>query len=227
MALEMYVFYRGKVPSKTALMRAMKELGFPLTIVEARSPLEDHTGFMPIRWRGEDTGFEFDVSSDAEEVKETREDCGIDPSLDQIAFFRFGSDLIELLAAQCAAAALAKLTGGVVFEPIGGEIWSLDRSVAEASKTVTRLTEQKQSRPRGTRPADIKHYLKPLLKMRDDLVLRGRFLFIRPVRHLLRGVRLVGNRSDQFEFYQTVQPLHGEGYLSDSIGFEDVWQPDF
>lgn len=40
----------------------------------------------------------------------------------------------------------------------------------------------------GTRPADIKRYLKPILDQRDDLVLFGRRLVIRPVRHILRGV---------------------------------------
>ena len=36
----------------------------------------------------------------------------------------------------------------------------------------------------GTRPADLKRYLKPLLKQRSDLVLIGRLLIIRPVRIL-------------------------------------------
>ena len=42
----------------------------------------------------------------------------------------------------------------------------------------------------GTRPSDIKRYLKPLLQQRSDLVLVGRRLIIRPVRHLLRGAFL-------------------------------------
>ena len=35
--------------------RAMKELGLPLTITDATRPLEQHTGFMPMRWRGEES----------------------------------------------------------------------------------------------------------------------------------------------------------------------------
>ena len=51
----------------------------------------------------------------------------------------------------------------------------------------------------GTRPADLKRYLKPLLKQRSDLVLIGRLLIIRPVRHIVRGV-FFGRTSDKYLF---------------------------
>ena len=51
----------------------------------------------------------------------------------------------------------------------------------------------------GTRPADLKRYLKPLLKQRSDLVLIGRLLLIRPVRHIVRGV-FFDRTSDKYQF---------------------------
>ena len=76
-------------------------------------------------------------------------------------------------------------------------------------KTV--LPPQKKPRDKlpGTRPADIKRYLKPLLEQRDDLVLVGRHLFIRPVRHLMRGA-FFHRTSDKFNFgvFRMVKPLY-------------------
>src|SRR2546425_12001625 len=51
MAMETHVFFRGKLPSKAALQRAMKELGFPLSIKPATGSLEQQSGFMPMLLR--------------------------------------------------------------------------------------------------------------------------------------------------------------------------------
>src|SRR5205085_8303126 len=62
MAIETHVIFRGKLPSKAALQRAMKELGFPLSIKPATGSLEQQSGFMPMLLRrGEETGVEFDL----------------------------------------------------------------------------------------------------------------------------------------------------------------------
>jgi len=86
---------------------------------------------------------------------------------------------------------------------------------------------------RGTRPADIKHYLKPLLKQRSDLVLVGHYLLIRPIRHLLRGASL-NRTSDKYAFriWRYLLPLwESPGWVafSDTIhdGEWQVWQPHF
>jgi hypothetical protein len=40
MSTETHVFFRGKLPTKAALSRAMKELGFPFSIKPATVPVE-------------------------------------------------------------------------------------------------------------------------------------------------------------------------------------------
>src|SRR5436305_8696973 len=54
MAMEIHVFFRGKLPSKAALGRTMKELGFPLWVKPATGPLEGHSGYLPMRLERED-----------------------------------------------------------------------------------------------------------------------------------------------------------------------------
>src|SRR5690349_956025 len=61
MAMEMHVFFRGKLPGKAALGRTMKELGFPVSVKAATGPLEGHSGYLPMRLRREETGVEFDI----------------------------------------------------------------------------------------------------------------------------------------------------------------------
>src|SRR6266540_3059687 len=64
MSTETHVFFRGKLPTKAALSRAMKELGFPFAIKPATGSLEQQSGFMPMTLRREETGVEFDVFND-------------------------------------------------------------------------------------------------------------------------------------------------------------------
>src|SRR5258708_22811997 len=111
MAMEMHVIFRGKLPDKRALSRAMAELGFPLTVTAGS--LERQSGFMPMRLRREETGVEFDVFNDRAAVEELG-GKDVDPSFERSANFRWGGDEDEMLAGGCAAAALAKLVGGGV-----------------------------------------------------------------------------------------------------------------
>ena len=85
----------------------------------------------------------------------------------------------------------------------------------------------------GTRPADLKRYLKPLLKQRSDLVLIGRLLLIRPVRHIVRGV-FFDRTSDKYLFKLHVilrlllEPGERE-FLRGEIDIDHcrVWDPEF
>jgi hypothetical protein len=77
MSMETHVFFRGKLPTKAALSRAMKELGFPFSITPSTGSLEQQSGFMPMKRRGEETGVEFDVYSDHAAVEEFA-DVGVD-----------------------------------------------------------------------------------------------------------------------------------------------------
>jgi hypothetical protein len=234
-AEETHVLFQGKLPGKAVLNRAMKELGFPLAIKPATGSLEGHSGYLPMTLRREETGVEFDIFEGRDAVEELAGKTA-DPHLTRSANFRWGGDENEMLAGLCAAAALAKLTDGAVVDEAENRLLTVDQAVERARENLKAVSPP-QKKPRdklpGTRPADIKRYLKPLLQERDDLVLVGRFLFIRPVRHLIRGAFL-DRTSDKFSFrlYATVKPLYGGpegigcgGRIHD--GQWEVWQPHF
>lgn len=230
--MESHVFFRGKLPTKAALSRAMKELGFPFSIKPGTGSLEQQSGFMPMMRRGEETGVEFDVYNDSAAFSESAAK-GVDPSLERRASLRWGGDADETAAGLCVAAALAKLMNGVVLDEAEDKLLSVDDAIAVARQNLKALVQPEADKQGGTRPADIKRYLKPLLKQRSDLALVGRMLIIRPVRHLLRGVFFdrTGSKS-AFKIWRFVKPLYES---TESIGYADdiprsareVWYPHF
>jgi hypothetical protein len=228
MAMEMHVLFRGPLPSKAALGRTIKELGFPLTIT-AKGSLDRQSGFMPMRLQREETGVEFDTFDGRDTVEELA-GKEVDPSFDRVASFRWGGAEDEMLCAMCAAAALAKLTGGLVLEEVSGELMAADVSIRSAKEHLER-TPMPRMKKRGTRPGDFKRYLKPLLQTRSDLVLIGRTLLVRPIRHVLRGVLFEPSSISKGSFYvwRYMAPLYDprRGDPSDRIYDDlwDAWQP--
>ena len=89
MSMEAHVFFRGKLPAKAALSRAMKELSFPFSITPSTGSLEQQSGFMPMKRRGEETGVEFDVYDDYSSVEEFA-DVGVDAGFECRASLRWG-----------------------------------------------------------------------------------------------------------------------------------------
>src|SRR5262249_53760705 len=156
----------------------------------------------------EETGVEFDVFEGRSAIDEFKLD-GVDPSFDRVGNFRWGGDEDEMLAAMCGAAALAKLVNGIVFDEAGGRLLSLDQAVEMAKEHLASVAPEK-TRQSGTRPADIKRYVKSLLELCPDLVLIDRMLIVRPVRHLLRGA-FFDRTSDKytFEIWRYLKPLYG------------------
>jgi hypothetical protein len=231
MSIEIAVLFQGTLPTKAALTRAMKELGFPLTISPPTGSLEKQSGYMPMRFRREETGVQFDLFNGRTAIENLTKDLvgGFDPRFDRSANFRWGGDEDEMICGMCAAAALAKLVNGVVLD-VGGETLSADEATAWATQHL-RDAAPPAKRGGGTRPADIKHYLKPLLNLRSDLVLVDRLLVIRPVRHIVRGVMLDRTgRKYRFRIHRFLQPLaSGIAYGTHLFGLRrwDVWQPYF
>ena len=227
MAVELHVMFAGKLPSKAALTRAMKDLGFPLSIPTGGGALDKHSGFLPMKLRGQKSGVEFDVYSNRAHVEEVAGD-DVDPRFERLASFRWGGDEDEMLCALCTAAALAKLVDGVVLDEDGS--LSVEQAIEQARGY---LDSVKPPDPRyGTRPADIKRYLRPLLELRSDLVLVGRLLVIRPVRHFLRGVLFDGRGKYEFRLYRAIDPLYETPQIDDwngriREGAWKVWQPHF
>jgi hypothetical protein len=231
MSIEIHVLFAGKLPSKAELTRAMKELGFPISIAPPAGSLEKQSGYMPMRLKREEAGVEFDVFDGRAAVKDIAGRRKIDPSFDRSANFRWSGDEREMVCGVCAAAALAKLVGGVVVDSETGKLLSIEQAIAMAKQYLA--TSNIDLRRPGTRPADLKRYLKPLLELRGDLVLMDRFLFVRPVRHLLRGVSF-DRTSDKYRFgvtrgvhllYNAVHGIHS-GEEIHWTNFH-VWQPHF
>src|SRR5258705_4507884 len=178
MSIEINVLFQGKLPDKKALSRAIAELGFPLTI--KAGSLERQRGFMPMRLRRDETGVEFDVFDESADIAELVADIesltgtDVDRRFERSANFRWGGDEDQMLAGLCAAAALAKLVDGVVFDGEAGNLLSVDGAIALARETLQATLKPQSTPRRGTRPADINRYLKPLLKQRSDLVVIDR-----------------------------------------------------
>ena len=230
-SIEIHVLFHGKLPSKAALARCFKELGFPLAFAPGSGSLGQHKGYLPMRLRGEELGVEFDTCNDRKQVEEIA-GKRINPRFTRSANFRLGGDEDELTVALCFAAALAKLVDGAVFDPQEACLQTVEQAIDQAKKQIAAMAPK--SKVRGTRPADIKHYLKPLLQMRSDLVLVDRLLLIRPVRHLIRGVYFDRTSSKYlFRVWSNMRPLFAAG--GDPFGeVGDIhdgafktWQPHF
>jgi hypothetical protein len=91
---------------------------------------------LPVKFKGRDSGFEFDLSP-ASEITETysefaKEFAGRDVS----GNFRWGGDLNEMACALAASAALAKLSDGVWFDPQEGACFDSDGAVEQAKSGV-------------------------------------------------------------------------------------------
>ncbi len=230
--METHVFFRGKPPTKAALARALRELEFPFTIPNAKGSLAQQHGFMPMKLRREDTGVEFDLY---DRIRRSR-NLPRTASIRAMSGWRASAGAVtreEAAAGLCGAAALAKLTNGVVFDEAEGKLLSASEAIAVARQFLETLPKPAPRQP-GTRPADIKRYLKPLLELRSDLVLRGRFLIIRPVRHILRGA-VLDRTSDKYRFniWRYIAPLYSASWDRVGLGTDryginyETWQPHF
>lgn len=200
MSIEIHVFFRGKLPTKPALAKAMKDLGFPITIPPPKDSLEKQSGFLPMRLNREEAGAEFDVFEGRANIADIMGDSAseVDPDFDRCGSFRFGGNENEMVTAICASAALAKLVGGVVLEAESGELMQVDAAIAWAKQHLDSV-KPKDRKP-STSVAQVRRALKPLLDRHEDLALVGRWLILKPVHHVVCGVLIDRTSSaDLFE----------------------------
>lgn len=110
--------------------RALDAEGFALKL-DASVVLGEASGFFPAHLGEQLTGFEVDHENAAEMIAEY-------PNFDfghawtHALSFRVGGDFTELYAANMAAAAYARATGGVVWDGESGEVMSPDRTAQVA-----------------------------------------------------------------------------------------------
>jgi hypothetical protein len=117
MSMENNLFFHGDLPSREALTATMREMGFAFTIDPQEFPLDEQQGFMPMTYGDETaTGVEFDLWAGREILDDILDGRVLDPKFDRSANFRWGGSMLECAAGYAVAAAMAKLTGGVMFD---------------------------------------------------------------------------------------------------------------
>jgi len=98
-----------------------------------------------MKLRREETGVEFDVFNDRAAVADVAGEHD-DPRFERSANFRWGGDQSEMMAGLCAAAALARLTNGVVLDGQEDRLLSIDEAIELANQIL-----QSCDRPRMRR----------------------------------------------------------------------------
>jgi hypothetical protein len=131
MAMEMHVFSERRLNSMAEWQRAVDLEGYPLKFApDAR--LETVNGFLPCRLRERETGFE----CYHDDAQRTMENYGRDSFHSQWKYalgFRWRGDFTELQAAWMTAAAYARATNGIVFDPEAGRSYSPQEAVKVVS----------------------------------------------------------------------------------------------
>jgi hypothetical protein len=131
MSMHMRVFFAGPRPTPAAVTESMGRLGLDFAITDHELG-SDNGGFMPMSFgKGDDaleTGVEVYLGAAGETIDELGIE-GIDPKLENEICFRWSSDLMEGACALALAAAIATLTGGVIFEDYEGVIISVETAV--------------------------------------------------------------------------------------------------
>lgn len=135
MSTEIRVFFPQSLPSRKAVQQSMHDLGFALDIADLEDEFDGCDGFLPMiaREGGEDeeTGTEVYVAAARESI-ETYGIEDLDPALDREISFRWSSDALEGACAFALAAAIAKLTGGAIYDDTAGTVISIDAALQAA-----------------------------------------------------------------------------------------------
>lgn len=134
MAIELHVFLEsGKVPTQDDWQQAITSMGFPATIHALFNP-RSHTGFQPVTYGGQSTGFEFYLEPANEIIGSYPHVSDRLGKRDVCATFRWGGDLNEMSAALAVAAALTKLADGIYYYPHDDLLYGADEAVQVTKK---------------------------------------------------------------------------------------------
>ncbi len=115
---------RAALPSGRAWSLAVNDAGFALAMDHEFEPAT-FRGFLPCRYQGAPTGFEYhagEVTEDEREVFEVPED------LDFVITLATRGDNSELACATIALGVLCQLTNGMLYDPQSGEAVSPDEA---------------------------------------------------------------------------------------------------
>ena len=117
MSVEVYVFLNASdLPSSAAWQAAIRTAEFPIDLDSTFNP-KQHSGFVPCKFSGSATGFEYLLSSQEDVVSAYPDLQRLVRPYDSAVSFSWGGDLNECGAAILTAAVLTKLCSGVMYDP--------------------------------------------------------------------------------------------------------------
>jgi hypothetical protein len=131
MSMSMHVILE-EVPNAADWQSAVTAAGFDLALPSTLDTTRK-SGYLPVQFDGIESGFEFSVGSLPDSVPTFLPFVKQNDSRRISVNFKWGGDLLEMCCAFAAAAALAKLSGGVLFLGEDGTQYSGDEAV-EAAK---------------------------------------------------------------------------------------------
>jgi hypothetical protein len=132
--MEYYVLCSKNVKSFEELQTCINDLGFDLKI-QLTVDLNNYTGHLNALWRGREAGFEFSSFSPSE-LLETYSDVDFGGPWPQ-AYVLYVGTLTGCVGACIATAALARITGGLVFDPQEDDVMSAEDATTRAAHTET------------------------------------------------------------------------------------------
>jgi hypothetical protein len=134
--MELMVLSDRRLPSIAYWQDAIATEGLRVTLL-TELPLGKLDGFVPVRSNDTMTGFEC-YHCDAREIFEQYADMRFGRSWRNGFIFRWGGDFDACVAVYAAAAAYAKASDGVLFDPQEGLLMSWQEALAE----ITRMRQE-------------------------------------------------------------------------------------
>ncbi len=136
MSMEVHVFLeKRRLPAVEQWQASLKSNSIDITFLSG-SPIMQQSGFLPVLYKGEETGFELSVSS-AKEIVQAYQHIGkVVGERDLSVNFAWGGDLQECIAAIASSAVLTFLTDGIFYDPQEDKYYLKESVLSIAKQTV-------------------------------------------------------------------------------------------
>jgi hypothetical protein len=136
MAAELHVLLgKDRLPDVQKWQNSINKLSFDAQLASSLV-VTTHSGFLPVKFKGKDSGFEFSLWPVSVIVSTYPEKAAQFAGTDWSANFRWGGDVNEMACALVAAAALTELSAGVWFYPADELILDSTGAIEEARNGV-------------------------------------------------------------------------------------------
>ncbi|MEH2482999.1 hypothetical protein V1282_006356 [Nitrobacteraceae bacterium AZCC 2146] len=135
MSMEIYLFSDARLPSIEAWQAAIDADGFTLRLSATR-PFAELNGALPVQLSDRQTAFECDHFSASDLMAEC-DDIDFGHPWAYCLAFRWGADFYAAIAAYLAAAAYARVTGGVILDCEEGRLITPELA-AEVARDIER-----------------------------------------------------------------------------------------